>query len=92
MFEYLYQWVKNIAFYMVILTAVMQLLPNNSYKKYIRFFVGLILITMLSEPILKLLHMEQSFRQFYQEAEYEQKMKEIKEATKYWEELQHEDE
>lgn len=92
MFEYLYQWMENVAFYLVILTVAIQLIPNNSYKKYIRFFMGLILIMMLSGPILKIFDVEESFHEFYESAEYEQKLKEIENATKYLEDISLEDE
>lgn len=87
MFEYLYQWIENMTFGLVIFTIVIQLVPNNSYKKYIHFFMGLILIIMLSNPIMKLFGMEESFHEFYKETEYEQKVKEIEEATKYLEDI-----
>ena len=34
MFEYLYEWMKNIAFYMVLITAVIHILPNSIIKVY----------------------------------------------------------
>ncbi len=85
MLEYLYQWIENIAFYLIIFTVAMQVIPNNSYKKYIQFFTGLILIIMLAGPILKIFGVEQDFHDFYESAEYQQKVKEIEEATKYLE-------
>ncbi len=85
MLNYLYEWVKNIAIYLVLFTAVLQLVPNNHYKKYIQFFTGLLLIIMLSGPILKLFGAEKSFQKFYESAEYEQKVREIEEATRYLE-------
>ena len=85
MLEYLYQWIENIAFYLIIFTVAMQVIPNNSYKKYIQFFTGLILIIMLSGPILKIFGVEQDFHDFYESVEYQQKVKEIEEATKYLE-------
>ena len=91
MFEYLYQWMENVAFYLVILTVAMQMIPNKSYQNYIRFFMGLILVVMLSGPILKIFQMEDSFQEFYNKMEYEQKMKEIEDATKYLEDISIED-
>ena len=88
--KYLYEWIENIAVYMVIITVAMQMVPNNSYKKYIRFFTGLILIIMMSGPILKIFGMEQELQEFYQSAEYEQKVKEIEGATKYLEDFSRE--
>ena len=87
MFEYLYQWIENIAFYLVLLTVALQMIPNQSYKKYIQFFTGLILIIMIASPILKILGMEQNLLEFYKDAEYQQKIKEIEEATKYLEDI-----
>ena len=72
---------------MVIFTVAMQMIPNSSYKKYIRFFTGLILIIMLSGPIMKIFGMEQELQEFYKSAEYQQKVKEIERATKYLEEF-----
>ncbi len=90
MFTYLYQWVENITFYLILITVAMQLLPNQSYKKYIRFFMGLVLIIMLANPILKIFGLKEAFQTFYQEAEYEQKLEEIEEATKYLEDISNE--
>ena len=33
-----YQWLQNIAFYLILITAIIQIIPNHSYKKYISFF------------------------------------------------------
>lgn len=85
MLAYLYEWIENVAFYLVILTIAIQMIPNNSYKKYIQFFTGLILIMMLAGPILKIFGAEQEFHDFYESAEYQQKVKEIEDATKYLE-------
>lgn len=87
MFDYLYQWIENIAFYLVILTVAMQMVPNNNYKKYIQFFSGLILVLMLAGPVFKVFGMEQKFTEFYENAEYQQKIEEIEEATKYLEDI-----
>ncbi len=83
--EFFCEWMENLSFYIIIVTVAMQLLPNNSYKKYIDFFTGLILILMLASPILKLVGIEQEFEAFYENAEYEQRVKEIERATEYLE-------
>ena len=53
MFGFLNQWIQNITFYFVVVTLVLQLVPNKSYRKYIQFITGLILILLLADPILK---------------------------------------
>lgn len=54
MFEYLYEWLQNISYYLILVTAVTYVLPSGSYRKYIRFFTGLVLIFMLLTPVLNL--------------------------------------
>ena len=77
MLNYIYQWIENIAFYLVVIVAVIQMTPGKNYKKYIQFFAGLILILMMAGPILKIFNMEG-----YQHTEYQKKLEEIEEATK----------
>lgn len=74
MLDYIYQWIENIAFYMIIIVAVLQMCPGNSYKKYIRFFAGLILIIMLIGPIFKIFGLSN-----YYKNEYQNHMNEIEE-------------
>lgn len=91
MVEYFYEWIQNIAFFLVLATVVIQIIPENSYRKYIRFFMGLLLIVMLSGPILKIFGMQYQFSKFYSSAEYKQKVKEMEEAAKYLENVSLED-
>jgi len=90
MFDYLYEWMQNIAFYLILMTAAIQVIPDNSYKKYIRFFTGLILMVLLLSPVLKLFKVEQAFNNIYDKKAYEQEMKEIEQATEYLQEMEEE--
>lgn len=58
MFEYLYELLRNISYYLVLVTMVTYVLPSNSYRKYIRLFTGLVLILMLLTPIWNLFRMK----------------------------------
>ena len=82
MLDYIYEWMENIAFYMVIVVAAMQMVSGGSYKKYIRFFAGMILILMLTGPILKIFGMSE-----FQVTEYQKELEEIENATKYMEQI-----
>ena len=82
MLNYIYDWIENIAFYLVILVAVMEMIPQNSYQKYIRFFAGMILILMLAGPIVKLFGMTD-----FQSIEYQSVLQEIEEASGYMENI-----
>ncbi|OFI07592.1 stage III sporulation protein SpoIIIAF [Clostridium acetireducens DSM 10703] len=56
MIESLKQWIINICTAVFFITAVEMILPNNSLKKYAKFVLGLILITVLINPIIKIFH------------------------------------
>ena len=68
----LYQWLQDLAVYLILVSAILQALPQESYQKYIRFFYGLVLIILLMTPLLRLTDMEDSFRSRVQEQNMEQ--------------------
>ena len=68
----LYQWLQDLAVYLILVSAILQALPQESYQKYIRFLSGLVLIILLMTPLLRLTDMEDSFRSRVQEQNMEQ--------------------
>lgn len=83
MFDYIYDWLWNFVCYMVLMTALIQALPENSYQKYLKFFFGLILVVLLATPVFRLLGMEQRFQEIYQDAEYRRVVQEMEHASEY---------
>ncbi len=69
MLDMVYSWMKNTAFYLVIMTAVLEVLPGNTYKKYVRFFTGLVLILLVLSPVLKWTGTVDTFRFEYKQRE-----------------------
>lgn len=73
--EAVYNWVKNIVIFYILLTAVLHLLPKNSYQKYVRFFGGLLLVVLLLTPLMELIFKEDyllneiSYESFWQEVD-----------------------
>ncbi len=67
MFEFLQQWIQNITFYFVIVTLILQMVPDKSYRKYIQFITGLILILLLAEPIFSFTEITISFDSYQKE-------------------------
>ena len=47
--EWLSQWVRNLAFYFIFLSVLMNVIPQGEERKYIRFFMGLLLILVLDQ-------------------------------------------
>lgn len=87
MFERVYQWVQNLAFYMVMVTAVMHVIPNPEYKRYIRFFTGMVLVVMLTAPFLKFLGIGDSWQNLYHSREYQEQVRKMEEAIRSFQEV-----
>ena len=84
MFQYLYEWTQNLAFYIVLITAVLHAVPDSGYKKYIRFFTGMVLILMMVTPIFRIFGKDSQIMNFYKIREYETKLREIENASDYF--------
>ena len=69
MIQLVYRWMQNLAVYMILVTAFLQALPENSYRKYVRFFCGL----LMGEA--------GQVTELYRTAEYEQMIKEMEYAA-----------
>ena len=54
MIEVLKVWVTNIVIAIFFITAVEMILPDNSMKKYAKFVLGLMLIVVIINPIIKI--------------------------------------
>lgn len=54
MLQALREWLVNICTAVFFITAVEIILPDNSLKKYAKFVLGLILITVFINPIIKI--------------------------------------
>lgn len=54
MLESLYAWIKNIAYYMILVTAIWHIVPNSAYRKYIKFFTGMTLVLLMMSPLMQL--------------------------------------
>ncbi|MDK2968254.1 stage III sporulation protein AF [Lacrimispora amygdalina] len=49
--EQLYEWIRNITYYLIFITVAENLLPNKKYEKYIKFFAGMVLILLVLKPV-----------------------------------------
>ena len=79
MCEELYEWVRNLAVFYILFTAVLHLVPDKKYERYIRSFMGLLLIYMLCTPVLAVIGRSgELFRNFQVNYRNEQKLMEKK--------------
>lgn len=86
MFHYLYEWAQDLAVFLILIIAVLNALPDSGYKKYIRFFTGLVLTFMMLTPVLKVLGTDGQIMNFYKSRKYEEKVEEMEKAARYFEE------
>ncbi len=69
------EWMKGIVILFVILSALLQLVPQKKYQKYIQFFVELIIVIAIIGPIAKVIYASEDldkkieYSQFWQELE-----------------------
>ena len=61
MLDMVYEWIQNVVFFLLLSGAVLDALPGESYRKYIRFFIGMIVLLLLASPLLKLGNLQSSF-------------------------------
>ena len=61
MLEQLYEWIRSIAYFMVFSAVLTHVIPGQAYRKYIRFFTGLLLVLLLLHPVMEMLGMERNF-------------------------------
>lgn len=79
-------WIISICTTVFFVTAVEMILPNNKLKKYAKFALGLILITVLINPIIKLFDKNYDINayankavKYFDEKGYENKLVDYKE-------------
>lgn len=61
-------WIVNLCSVVIFITAAEMLLPKNNIKKYSRFAFGLILISVLISPVLKLFDSKYNVNTYSQKA------------------------
>lgn len=63
--EQLYNWIRNIAYYLIFITVVLNLLPGKKYEKYIKFFAGMVLILLVLKPLTGSLNLDEKLAYYF---------------------------
>lgn len=90
MIEAFYSWIKAIVVYLILISLVMNLLPDSHYKKYVRLFSGMILITLVIAPLGKLAGQEGAMGDFFAAERYRQELQEFQTDIRLVREFQEE--
>ena len=86
--EAIYNWIRYLAVFYILLTMILHLVPTEKYQRYVRLFMGLLLITMLLTPVLDILgkggEFTTSFREIYEKEEQSKIQLEIEKLQEKW--------
>ena len=86
--EAIYNWIRYLAVFYILLTMILHLVPTEKYQRYVRLFMGLLLITMLLTPILGFLgkgeEFTTAFQEIYRREEQSKMQLEMENLQKKW--------
>lgn len=88
--DIIYGWVKNLVCFYIFVTAVLHLLPKESYRKYVKFFTGLLLVVLVLTPVFSILQGEENLYDRIEQAGFFQELDNLKLDTAYLETSQQE--
>ena len=72
--ELLFGWVQDIAFYTLLMVVVLHVLPEKSQRKYLQFFMGVVLMILVISPFLSFLGLERKLDETYARQTYDQEL------------------
>lgn len=49
--EAVYEWIRSLVFYLILMTTVLNFLPDRKYEKYLKLFTGMVFILLVFGPL-----------------------------------------
>lgn len=77
--ELLYEWIRDIAFYTLLMTVVLHVLPEKSQRKYLQFFMGVVLIILVISPVLGFAGLERQLDEAYTMQTFDEELQRFRE-------------
>ena len=78
----LLDYIKNIGYFLILMSLVSNVMPDNSYKKYCRMFCGIILVVLVINPFYEFLNYEGDIKDIFAMTSYESKAMELENQIK----------
>ena len=75
--EILFGWVRNIVYFSILMTVVLHVLPEKGQRKYLQFFMGIILILLAASPLLSAFGLENILDETYARQTYDRELQEF---------------
>ena len=73
----IYGWIQDIAFYTILMEVVLHVLPEQGQKKYLQFFMGIVLIILVISPVLSAAGLDGQLDEAYARQTYDQELQEF---------------
>ncbi len=64
--EWVFQWVKNITYYLVFISLISGLMPDTRYERYVKLFYGIVFILLVVSPLTAGLKLDKMLAQAYE--------------------------
>ncbi len=86
--EYILEFARNIIYYSMLVTVIMQLLPDSSNKKYVKLYSGLVFILVFFTPLMDLTGKAQEIDVKSMFASYDQEVQDMLDSAELYQEEQ----
>ena len=71
------QWIKNIICSVCILGALLHVIPDSTYRKYVNFYAGLLILLMVLKPLTSIFSLDEPFDRLVQVQELKRELAEL---------------
>lgn len=75
--EGLYEWIRNITYYLIFVTVITNLLPDKKYEKYFRLFSGMVLILLVLKPFTGGLRLDDKLAYYFEAISFQKEASEL---------------
>lgn len=82
MMEAVFQWIKNITYYLIFVSLLSHLMPAGKYEQYMKLFFGAVFILLVAAPLTGGLHLDGRLAQAYEQIRFTQEQGEFEQ--KLW--------
>ena len=80
--ESVFQWIKNITYYLIFVSLLSHLMPAGKYEQYMKLFFGAVFILIVAAPLTRGLHLDGRLAQAYEQIRFTQEQGEFEQ--KLW--------
>lgn len=82
--EGLYEWIRNITYYLIFMTVVTNLLPDKKYENIqTRLFAGMVLILLVLKPFTGGLRLDDKLAYYFESISFQKEASELVPAHRY---------